>query len=1033
MPSSRDDPERTKRDDSRRTSQRNNPFSSSAEPSIRSTSGPLSPTNPHGIQANPPQGRSSGVRQPARTEGDPHRNREESRVPSGDRPHDGKSTNTLSPRGPEDGRPQIHTTPIGHYKRGRDRPPSGSEIGKNPSPMSPHSRDSQKSGRSRVVEEPPSPTASGRQALALRPIKAASPKAGLVQSGTDDKASVLKMLAVNSKQTMHGNTLLLCYRLKKPSAGQQHSQQEQSKAAFIKGLSKANFNVPSNLTLTDYRHVVIIFSDSSDNGSSPQEIDCGFKLMKLATITWETVLMALHTAMLPKAPEEREGVLSFLQALLSQKHGSSGVAIPKAKLSPVLTIHGGPFECKKSLAILMRNFLLSDGGNFRGLETYVKGLRISIPPTPKKDQASKSNKEKTITGLARPDDGRRSKGSLPPRVKNYGGGSKDVEFYYKPERKYITVFDYFREHKRYTISDVDLPLINIGTRSKPTYIPPEHCNLVERGRGEALVLSVGDVVDIVKNRTAKLPLWLSNGDHSDDTRYPGLKMPLAETLSLCQITMTADTLLTSCRTKVAPLIQYREGVKTETVSGSWSIMSSGMRPPTSMEPNKVNPPPLVEMRCSAAVLIIGCGGWPASEQASKTIQALRAQLQVFGVALLKESPLGVVTEDEKLTQQLQADIRDQIMEIKKKAEVVVIMLHDKSRLLYDYVKQVCDLEAGIHSVCLDAFKLAIGLAMCGNNNGYCFQTALKINVKTGRHNQVLQHESLEAFDMDSTLVAGVDIMTSPMEGKVGPKTMALMVASVNPELSQWPAAVCILGKQPLQQDLSDLLATRIDLWKQRNKRKTLQRIIIYHNGLLEDACVFKLLEGFNSATEAKATEAKLTLLVVNKDHHTKLQTLASIDKIDKDKSYPKHAIITRSSDRAKAWEFAIQRHVLKRSEGDTSKASNDPGYKPNLPVRYTILHDDIFTSPGSKKKLEDLTHDMQYLSSSSTAAISKTLPIHYVGLLRERIELYGRNPGLQKSESGDSAMKGTNGLGQHGMSDTPFGVHKDIRDQMFYI
>lgn len=287
MSSSRDDPDRTKRDYSRRTSQRNNPPSSSAGPSIRSTSGPISPTNPHGIQANPPQSKSYGSRQPARTEGDPQRDRKESRVPSRDRPRDGQSTNTLSPRGPEDGRQQIHTNPIGQYKRGHDRPPSGSEISKNPRPISPRSRDRQNSGRSRVVGDSLSPIASGRQVLELRPAtEAASPKAGLFQSGTDDKASVLNMLAVNSRQTMHGSTLLLCYRIKKPSAGQQHSHQEQFKAAFMRSLSKVNFNVPSNLTLTDYRHVVIVFSDSSDGSSSPQEVDCGFKLTKFATVSW---------------------------------------------------------------------------------------------------------------------------------------------------------------------------------------------------------------------------------------------------------------------------------------------------------------------------------------------------------------------------------------------------------------------------------------------------------------------------------------------------------------------------------------------------------------------------------------------------------------------------------------------------------------------------------------------------------------------------------------------------------------------------
>ncbi|KAL8900731.1 MAG: hypothetical protein Q9207_005556 [Kuettlingeria erythrocarpa] len=996
-----------------RSSRSENP---SSDPSISSPSpanNPLSRRTPSRTLASAPQGRCTSPKPTdgaLASDGGQWNNTAVS-------PRTGKTTNRPSPPGPHDprsGKPS--STPERRGEMQRDKPNSSFQSSTAPRPLDSFSGGSQKSEHSRPAGSSPSPT-SVRYNPATNSAKAAHSEAIPVRSGKDAKVSALKMLAVNSKQTMHGNTRLLCYGIKKP----QNVLPEPTEAAFIHSLSKVNFQVTSTLVLTDYHSVVVVFSDSSADGSSDALLDCGFTLTRFANVSWGTMLLSLHTATLPKDPAEKNGVMGFLQALLSQGRGTNELTVPKAKSSPVLAIQGVPFKAKKSLAALMHDFLARDGGNLRNLETYIKGLRVEALQSQGQEQARNTGKEKKITGLARPDDGHRSKGILLPRVKKYGGGSKDVEFYYKPGRKYITVFDYFRDHKKQTIRGPDQPLVNIGTRSKPTYIPPEFCNLVEGRGAEALVLSFDDVMEIFKNRTARIPKWLSSGDYSDDTRYPGLKMPLAETPSLCQITMTASTLLTSCRTKTAPMIQYREGTKIEAVSGSWDMESTGMKPSNCSEPNGTTSPTQVKVRCKASMLTVGCGEWPASVKATETIQTLRAQLRVFGIALSDASPLQVQMADDRLKPRVQADIRSRISEIKGKAEAVVIMLHHKSRLLYDYVKRICDVEYGVHSVCLDASKLAMG----ENNNGYCFQTALKLNVKTGGRNQVLARGQSK-IELDTTQIMGIDITT---QTKDGPGSVVLMVASTGSSLSQWLPGVRMLDNQPVEQVVSGLLRTQLNSWKQKHDGRVPSRIVIYHKGLMEQIRATDVARAIGE----QAGKAKVTFIAVSKDHHTKMQSLRSIAKAVEDMTIPNDAIITRSSSSTTSWEFSIQGHVPQSTKTKPSPP-NLPATKANLPVRYTVLYDDSSSTPDFKNGLEDLTHDMQYLSSCSTAATSSTLPIYYVGLLRERIELFRRAGSRPQAvgKGGGEKMKPKE-LGGPGTSNHILGAHKDIRDQMFYI
>lgn len=287
------------------------------------------------------------------------------------------------------------------------------------------------------------------------------------------------------------------------------------------------------------------------------------------------------------------------------------------------------------------------------------------------------------------------------------------------------------------------------------------------------------------------------------------------------------------------------------------------------------------------------------------------------------------------------------------------------------------------------------------------------------------------------MIVGLDVMNPPATAKQGSKPVVIMVSSTSPDPFQWTPAMRILeniqkrDKQSMEQALSDLLSNQINHSKKKNKGASPGNFIIYHKGLTEAVCA-KEISSLRPTIGKCTNQARLTLIAVNKDHHTKLQPLDSIDKADAHKTIPFGAMITRPRSLAKTWEFLIQGHEPQHTKEKLSIASTLKASHATLPTRYTVLYDDIFTTQKAKLELENLTHHMQYLFGSSTAATSDTLPIHYLGLLRKRMELF-LQPWYRPKQDGQKGRGNEMKLSGGEMSSETVRIHENIRDEMFYI
>ncbi|KAL8888252.1 MAG: hypothetical protein Q9192_006205, partial [Flavoplaca navasiana] len=580
---------------------------------------------------------------------------------------------------------------------------------------------------------------------------------------SNKKKRTSMVLSTSSRHTMDAESHLICYRLKA-------SSKSLSVEETLQSLARVDFGASPSAILAGTDRVIVL-ADAQAGIEASKKLISEPSMQKIATFCWHDVLQFLHLANCPKEQCCKEGMLSFFKTLLGQKRPSIDFDAAEATSSPILEIRSGNEGIRKSsLAAKMLSFMKADPGNIQGLEHYIKGLRIGMEQfqdiQPPKDTA----KVNTITGLARPDDSRNSQRPYPARVQKYGGGSKDVEFCYKPrgQRKgqYITVFDYFTKIKHKNVYHDDLPVINIGTRSKPTYIPPSCCDVIERREQEASVFSASDLMHMVSSgitNEANMPRWLSNGIVNDETRSSGLKLPLAENLKKCQITMICATLINPCRIKTAPAIVYSGEEKISPRAGTWTIDQTGL---TSNNSNNS------KARYKVAVLMFGPSRWVADEKITETLQSLHNQLGPFSIGLVNtSSPLKIALRDNKISPELEHEIKSNVLDMAKdNVAAVVFMLPCRSKPIYESIKRLCDLDLGIHSVCIDAHKLA----SADNDRGYCFQTALKLNMKMGGQNQRLDSQALPSISLRSTMVVGIDVMMPTPIANKRPKPVVLM-------------------------------------------------------------------------------------------------------------------------------------------------------------------------------------------------------------------------------------------------------------------
>lgn len=486
------------------------------------------------------------------------------------------------------------------------------------------------------------------------------------------------------------------------------------------------------------------------------------------------------------------------------------------------------------------------------------------------------------------------------------------------------------------------------------------------------------------------------------------------------LTITPQMVKIPGRILIGPKVIYKGNKSIETGSGSWNMRSIKFSAGAQLS--------------KWSYMMISYGRDTFDQQGLNMVMAefhqglitigVNAQAPLPGKRVVLQSP-----EDAAIDAQLQGAARAGM-------QLLVLILPDNGTALYKRIKTLADRNYGLHTICCVGQKLAKDRG----RDQYIANVALKINLKLGGINQVVEARNLHVVDKDTTMVLGIDV-THPSPGSASnAPSVAAMVASVDKHLGQWPAVLRVQrGRQEEVDNLGEMLKSRFALWKKKHNAALPENLLIYRDGVSEGQYDMVLgqelpqlrraCEQTYPATDTKKGLPRISIIVCGKRHKTRFYPTSEAD-CDRSGNTKPGTVVDRGVTEARNWDFFLQAHAALQGTA--------------RPCHYYIVHDEIFRQVYAKQIpppfqnvsdiVEDLTHNMCYLFGRATKAVSLCPPAYYADLACERARCYLSDlfdtptPSAVPSVAGSSTVGGP----QRANADDVL-IHPTIRNTMFYI
>ncbi|KAJ4187446.1 hypothetical protein NW759_016884 [Fusarium solani] len=706
----------------------------------------------------------------------------------------------------------------------------------------------------------------------------------------------------------------------------------------------------------------------------------------------------------------------------------SSVRIATSRLLVNVNVSHGAFYEAGPLDRLMFKYYADHQRSKYKLNNFLQKLRVRPAHLPERRNKKGEivRKVKTIVGLANMNDGH----SLqhPPRVKEFGAGPKDVEFWLdggeggpaippqeggkKKKRKgkqagpsdkpsstsssgrYISVYEFFlTKYNRQT--DPMIPIINAGTRDNPSYLPPEVCVVVP-GQNSNSKLDPGQTQQMIRF-AVRSPWENASSIVRDVFQTVGLSSQANVLLDRFGVSVSPQFVTVPGRVLNEPKVFYKNEKPASVRFGSWNMVNDAF--------NKAG---LIAM-----------------------LDKFRDALRKTGIVV--NPPAGgrrLVLRDQD-----DPELDNVFISAAKSLDLLFIILPDTIPL-YNRIKHCGNVKYGVQTICVVGHKIAKERGQ----NQYFANVALKLNLKLGGNNQLLDKQRLVLINEDKTMVVGIDV-THPSPGSSSrAPSIAGMVASVDRWLGQWPAVLRVQAgaRQEMVTDLSDMLKSRLQLWKTKGYHQSLpENILVYRDGVSEgqyDKVVNEELPRLRKActevypaSDQKRGLPHFTIVIVGKRHHTRFYPTKDVD-ADRSGNPKPGTIVDRGVTEARNWDFFLQAHAA-------IQGTARPGH-------YVVVLDEIFRAryaktlpPGFNNVadvLEDLTQSLCYVYGRTTKAVSLCTPAYYADIVCERARCYLSGVFDTLTQSAEPSLAGsqTGGL-QVGNEDVR--IHEKLKDTMFYI
>ncbi|KAJ5295954.1 hypothetical protein PENANT_c001G04239 [Penicillium antarcticum] len=646
----------------------------------------------------------------------------------------------------------------------------------------------------------------------------------------------------------------------------------------------------------------------------------------------------------------------------------SSVRFGTGKILLNLNVNHGSFYRPIPLSTLIKEYMSVFGEDRDHLGRYLKGLKIYVTHLPKREDAfgKKQYVIKSILGVATPQDGK-VKGANPkelPRVKRLASSPGNVEFFMNQEgrpSRYVSVLEYFEKTYNIRIKYHDMPVVNVGNLAHPNYLPLDVCEVVP-GQPFAGELSNSQRQAMIKFSCRRPPM---NYDSITTDGLGIMGITGGKTIER-GIKVIPDMVTVPARILNTPMLKYGTQ-KTTPRFGSWNLANTKF--------------------CSGATIPTWACIWlrkgrDSFENPVVCMSRFTKKLREHGLRM-PDSTMNLqasLSGGPGSERENRNKIKDLFDKMKTgNIKFAVVLLPDTASGVFDWIKFCGDVKSGILTHCMLAAKLG------KVEDQYISNNAMKVNLKFGGANQVLDGSHSKFVGQGKTMVVGLDVTHPTSTDHMNWPSVAGIVASIDGRMAQWPGEIMIQGRRVEHVEvLQTLMERRLKLWKDNNGSLPMN-ILVYRDGISEGQ--FDVVLNFELPLIKAAcknfydkTEPYITIVVCGKRHNVRFYPTTEKDQ-DRTQNPINGCIVDRIVTRPMYWDFYLQAQAPLQGSA--------------RPAHYIVIHDEIFRSPKANPEsakaadsLQELTHNICYMMGRATRSISYATPAFLADKMCDRARKY---------------------------------------------
>ncbi|EJF62043.1 Piwi-domain-containing protein [Dichomitus squalens LYAD-421 SS1] len=601
----------------------------------------------------------------------------------------------------------------------------------------------------------------------------------------------------------------------------------------------------------------------------------------------------------------------------------------------------------------------------------------------------------------------------------------------------ITVENFFKRKYNITLRrHSDLPLINVSTnRKKPIYLPAELCDIVpgQAYRGKLDRDQTAAMIKVACNPPA------FNGNTIVDQGFADLGLrPNASgaTLGTFGISISPDMQVVPYRRLPPPAISYRVG-RPRVQDAGWNILDVKFQVGGNMT--------------NWAVLLVQDGRrdefqGPNDPALIAFLKAFLAKCNNSGILGADKPPrimsvdLPRLDQDTPTRAQAIAAIskvfRDNLNP-KKKPSFVLVLLSGIDKYIYPGIKQLADVELGIHTIHMLLTKARDDRG--NRQDQYFSNVALKVNTKLGGVNHQLDDRSMQWLrgvggNGPATMIMGIDVTHPSPLSLPGTPSVAAVVASVDSHFAQYPASLMLQKpdwnkeSKEMVEGLTQMTIERLQLYQKKNGGKLPERIFVFRDGVSEGQYpqllsieLPRLQAAFKQISPLKPYKPKLSIIVCGKRHHARFWPVDSQHATRNGNTFS-GTVVDKGITDAYDFDYYLQAHSGLQGH---VKATH-----------YVVVYDENKLDADT---IQQGTHTASYMYARATKAVSLIPAAYYADIACERGREYLN---VLMNASDDSRSSAAETADREAQKEATFqsavrmwgnGVNKELKDTMFYI